>query len=276
MTPLRRFSGRLSGTRSSRNDVEALLDLQLSPDLPRRRCRPSCSRTRTPPKRRSSACDDFYEDLGMDRLETRYVASHRVSHDFVLVDVVWRLRRQRRMTDQRSAIDLRRCRHAVDHTKIVAVFLHEDVHASATATHKRGAACDQKLCLRRGPALARLACVIADRPSMKLVIGNKTYSSWSMRPWIAAKAAGIRLQEEIVWLRQPDTAGSDPGHSPNGKVPALIDGDVVVFESIAILEHLAERAPMLVARPACRPGRMPARSAPRCMPASPRCATAAR
>lgn len=80
---------------------------------------------------------------------------------------------------------------------------------------------------------------------MKLIIGNKTYSSWSFRPWIAAKMAGIPFEEEMIWLRQPDTPAHIRALSPNGKVPALVDGEVVVFESIAILEYLAEKAPSL-------------------------------
>lgn len=80
---------------------------------------------------------------------------------------------------------------------------------------------------------------------MKLLIGNKNYSSWSMRPWLAARMAGIPFEEETIWLRQPDTSARITAQSPNGKVPALIDGDVVVFESIAVLEYLAERAPEL-------------------------------
>ena len=80
---------------------------------------------------------------------------------------------------------------------------------------------------------------------MKLVIGNKNYSSWSMRPWFAAKAGDVPFEEEVVWLRQPDTGAHIRALAPNGKVPALIDGPVVVFESIAILEYLAERTPTL-------------------------------
>ena len=93
---------------------------------------------------------------------------------------------------------------------------------------------------------------------MKLVIGNKNYSSWSMRPWLAAKAAGIPFEEEIIALRQDDTAARIRAYSPNGKVPALIDGDLVLFESIAILEYLAELAPELW--PQARPARAFARS----------------
>jgi glutathione S-transferase len=80
---------------------------------------------------------------------------------------------------------------------------------------------------------------------VKLIIGNKTYSSWSMRPWLALKAALIPFEEEVIWLRQADTRARILAYGASGKVPVLIDGDVVVFESIAILEYLAERAPHL-------------------------------
>src|SRR6195256_3369737 len=93
---------------------------------------------------------------------------------------------------------------------------------------------------------------------MKLVIGDKNYSSWSMRPWLAAKAAGIAFEEQQIWLRQPDTSERIRALSPNGKVPALIAGDGVVFESIAILEYLAELAPSLW--PDARTARAHARS----------------
>jgi glutathione S-transferase len=93
---------------------------------------------------------------------------------------------------------------------------------------------------------------------MKLLIANKNYSSWSMRPWLAAKAAGIAFDEEIVWLHQPDTAAIITATSPNGRVPALVDGGLVICESIAILEYLAETAPLLW--PADRAARAHARS----------------
>jgi glutathione S-transferase len=79
--------------------------------------------------------------------------------------------------------------------------------------------------------------------SLTLVIGNKNYSSWSLRAWIAMTAAGIAFTEVFVPLDQPDTKERIKRHSPAGKVPALIDGDMVVWESLAILDHLAERFP---------------------------------
>lgn len=78
---------------------------------------------------------------------------------------------------------------------------------------------------------------------MRLVIGTKTYSSWSFRPWIAMVEAGIPFEEHLVWLYQPTTRESLAALSPNGKAPCLIDGLVTVWESLAILEYLAEKAP---------------------------------
>ena len=79
--------------------------------------------------------------------------------------------------------------------------------------------------------------------SLTLVIGNKNYSSWSLRAWIAMTAAGIAFEEVFVPLSRPDTKERIKKHSPAGKVPVLIDGDGVIWESLAILEHLAERFP---------------------------------
>jgi glutathione S-transferase len=79
--------------------------------------------------------------------------------------------------------------------------------------------------------------------SLTLVIGNKNYSSWSLRPWIALKVAGIPFREIVIPLYEPGSAEEIRKYSPAGKVPVLIDGDAHVWESLAILEHLAERFP---------------------------------
>jgi glutathione S-transferase len=76
-----------------------------------------------------------------------------------------------------------------------------------------------------------------------LVIGDKNFSSWSLRPWLAMKAAGIPFAEEHVRLRQKETKQAILRHSPAGKVPALKAGGEVVWDSLAILEFLAERHP---------------------------------
>jgi glutathione S-transferase len=76
-----------------------------------------------------------------------------------------------------------------------------------------------------------------------LVIGDKNLSSWSLRPWIALKAAGIPFAEERVRLRQPDSKAEILRLSPSGKVPALKTPDGIVWDSLAILEYLAEHHP---------------------------------
>jgi len=83
--------------------------------------------------------------------------------------------------------------------------------------------------------------------TLKLIIGNKNYSSWSMRPWIAMKAAGIAFDETVISLYVEGSEAAIRAHSPAGKVPILIDGqgdrEVRVWESLAILEYLAEKFP---------------------------------
>ena len=80
--------------------------------------------------------------------------------------------------------------------------------------------------------------------ALKLVIGNKNYSSWSMRPWVALKGAGIPFEEVVIPLY---TGPADKQRildvTPSGKVPALVDGDVTVWDSLAIIEYAAERFP---------------------------------
>jgi glutathione S-transferase len=79
--------------------------------------------------------------------------------------------------------------------------------------------------------------------ALKLIIGNKNYSSWSLRPWIAMKVAGIAFDEEVISLSATDFKARVSEVSRTGKVPALVDGDVHVWESLAILEYLAEKYP---------------------------------
>ncbi len=80
---------------------------------------------------------------------------------------------------------------------------------------------------------------------MKLIIGNKNYSSWSLRGWLAAKQSGLAFEEITIPLYGDDWEArkrEDSGIQPSaGRVPVLWDGDVVVWDSLAILEFLADR-----------------------------------
>jgi glutathione S-transferase len=78
-----------------------------------------------------------------------------------------------------------------------------------------------------------------------LVIGNKNYSSWSLRPWIALKVFGFDFEERRIPLYGPESKEAILKHSPAGKVPVLIDGPLAVWDSLAILEYLAEKNPRL-------------------------------
>ena len=97
--------------------------------------------------------------------------------------------------------------------------------------------------------------------TLKLVIGNKNYSSWSMRPWVAMRGSGIPFEEIFIPLY---TGPADKQRildvSKAGKVPALIDDDVTVWDSLAIIEYLAERYPDAGLWPQARAARAHARS----------------
>ncbi len=96
--------------------------------------------------------------------------------------------------------------------------------------------------------------------SLKLILGNKNYSSWSLRPWIAMRHAGIAFEEEVIPLYEPGSAERMAAYSPSGKVPVLIDGEMVIWESLAILDHIAERFPKAKLWPADPKARAHARS----------------
>lgn len=92
-----------------------------------------------------------------------------------------------------------------------------------------------------------------------LLIGNKATSSWSMRPWLALKVAGVDFEERLVFFDSPEFKSVVKKTSPTGKVPCLVHGDVLVWESLAICEYVAETwAPALW--PADRQARAFARS----------------
>jgi len=97
--------------------------------------------------------------------------------------------------------------------------------------------------------------------ALKLVIGNKNYSSWSMRPWLAMRANDIGFDEIFIPLY---TGAADKQRlldiTRSGKVPALIDGDVTVWDSLAIIEYVAELFPEKRLWPADKIARAQARS----------------
>jgi glutathione S-transferase len=95
---------------------------------------------------------------------------------------------------------------------------------------------------------------------MVLVIGDKAWSSWSLRPWLAAKVAKIAFREEAIGLRRPDTGEAIARHSPSGRIPVLKRGRLSVWDSLAICEFLAELSPLARLWPADAQARAVARS----------------
>jgi glutathione S-transferase len=95
---------------------------------------------------------------------------------------------------------------------------------------------------------------------LMLVIGNKNYSSWSLRPWLALRMAGLDFEEVRVPLYQPDSRERILRHSPAGKVPILRDGDLSIWDSLAICEYVAELAPRAGLWPEDKAARAHARS----------------
>jgi glutathione S-transferase len=95
---------------------------------------------------------------------------------------------------------------------------------------------------------------------LRLVIANKAYSSWSLRPWILLTHFNIPFAELVIPLDMPDTRQRILNVSPNGKCPSLHDGAVSVWESLAILEYVAEKFPEKAIWPKGKAARAVARS----------------
>lgn len=95
---------------------------------------------------------------------------------------------------------------------------------------------------------------------LKLVIANKLYSSWSLRPWLMLTAFSIPFEEIVIPLREADSRSRVLEYSPSGKVPALVDDDVTIWESLAIIEYLAEKHPDIAIWPKNGKARAHARS----------------
>lgn len=98
-------------------------------------------------------------------------------------------------------------------------------------------------------------------PDFTLVIGTKAWSSWSLRPWLALKHIGCTFDEILVPLRTPNQKVLIGKYSPSGRVPVLKHGTLVIWDSLAILEYLAELYPDAELWPADRTTRALARSA---------------
>lgn len=79
--------------------------------------------------------------------------------------------------------------------------------------------------------------------ALHLIIANKNYSSWSFRPWLAMKVAGIAFDETVISLDASDFKARVSAFGGAGRVPIVVDGDVRVWESLAILEYIAEKFP---------------------------------
>src|SRR2546421_3363423 len=97
--------------------------------------------------------------------------------------------------------------------------------------------------------------------SYRLVIGDKNISSWSLRPWLAMRHAGIPFAEINIKLRQPASKANILRYSPSGKVPTLLAGAQAIWDSLAILEYLAEAHPEARLWPELGEARALARSA---------------
>ena len=77
----------------------------------------------------------------------------------------------------------------------------------------------------------------------RLVIGSKSWSSWSLRPWLLMRQFGLPFDEEVIGLRSPQTADAIAVYSPSGMVPVLIDGALAIWDSLAIAEYLTDAHP---------------------------------
>ena len=95
---------------------------------------------------------------------------------------------------------------------------------------------------------------------LKLIVANKAYSSWSQRAWILLAHFKIPFEETVIPLDLPETHAKILKHSPNGKVPALIDGPITVWESLSVIEYVAETHPEKAIWPRGKAARAQARS----------------
>jgi glutathione S-transferase len=96
---------------------------------------------------------------------------------------------------------------------------------------------------------------------MRLIIGTRKWSSWSLRPWLVLKRAGQAFEETLVPLRTEETEVTLEPYSPSAQCPVLVDGALTVWDSLAICEYLADRLPTAALWPADIDARALGRSA---------------
>ena len=107
---------------------------------------------------------------------------------------------------------------------------------------------------------------------LKLILANKAYSSWSLRPWILLAQLKIPFEEVVIPMDQPETRASMLKYAPTGKCPSLQDGKIVIWESLAIIEYLARSIPKRRYGRKAKPlAPTPARSPAKCTRGSSRC-----
>jgi glutathione S-transferase len=96
--------------------------------------------------------------------------------------------------------------------------------------------------------------------ALTLVLANKAYSSWSMRPWLVLRHFGIPFEDIVIPMNRPETRAEILKHAPSGKCPSLHDGTISVWDSLAIIEYLAETYPVFPIWPRGTEARAHARS----------------
>ena len=97
---------------------------------------------------------------------------------------------------------------------------------------------------------------------LKLIVANKAYSSWSLRPWILLAHFKIPFEELVIAMDRPETRADLLKYAPTGKCPSLHDGKIAVWESLAIIEYIAEAYPDKAIWPRGKAARAHARCAP--------------
>ena len=82
-------------------------------------------------------------------------------------------------------------------------------------------------------------------PALHLITANRNYSSWSLRPWLLLRKLGVEFEDTRVLLQTDDFKQQIAHYSPAGKVPVLLDGELAIWDSLAIMEYLAEAYPQV-------------------------------